>query len=59
VGTLSSSLDHHPRVRAVASYRLNLQASYTPEIIKKEEEYKIEAIRKHRKRGNSTQYLVH
>jgi len=30
-----------------------------PEIINKEEEYKIEAIRKHRKQGNSTQYLVH
>ena len=30
-----------------------------PEIINEEEEYEIEAIRKHRKRGNSTQYLVH
>ena len=30
-----------------------------PEIINKEEEYKIEAIKKHRKRGNSIQYLVH
>jgi len=30
-----------------------------PEIINEEEEYKIEAIRKHRKQGNGTQYLVH
>ena len=30
-----------------------------PEIINEEEEYEIEAIRKHRKRGNGTQYLVH
>jgi len=30
-----------------------------PEIINEEEEYEIKAIRKHRKRWNSTQYLVH
>ena len=30
-----------------------------PEIINKKEEYEIEAIRKHRKQGNSIQYLVH
>jgi len=30
-----------------------------PEIINEKEKYKIEAIRKHRKQGNNTQYLVH
>ena len=29
------------------------------EIINEEKEYEIEAIRKHRKQGNGTQYLVH
>jgi len=30
-----------------------------PMIINKEEEYKVEEVRKHRKRGRGTQYLVH
>jgi len=30
-----------------------------PEIINKEEEYEIKAIKKHRKQKNSTQYLVY
>ena len=30
-----------------------------PDIINKEEEYKVEEIRKHRKKGRETQYLVH
>ena len=28
-------------------------------IINKEEEYKVEEVRKHRKRGRGTQYLIH
>jgi len=30
-----------------------------PDIINKEEEYEVEEIRKHRKRGQRTQYFVH
>jgi len=30
-----------------------------PTIINKEEEYEVEEVRKHRKRGRGTQYLVH
>jgi len=30
-----------------------------PMIINEEEEYKVEEVRKHRKRGKRTQYLVH
>jgi len=30
-----------------------------PMIINEEEEYKVEEVRKHRKRGRGTQYLVH
>ena len=30
-----------------------------PDIINKEEEYKVEEIRKHQKKGWGTQYLVH
>ena len=30
-----------------------------PIIIHKEEEYKVEEVRKHRKQGRGTQYLVH
>ena len=30
-----------------------------PTIINKEEEYKVEEVRKHRKQGRKTQYLVH
>ena len=30
-----------------------------PKIINEEEEYKVEEVRKHRKRGRGTQYLVH
>ena len=30
-----------------------------PTIINEEEEYKVEEVRKHRKRGRRTQYLVH
>jgi len=30
-----------------------------PEIINEKEEYEIKVIRKHRKQGNRTQYLVH
>jgi len=30
-----------------------------PNIINEEEEYEVEEIRKHRKRGQGTQYLVH
>ena len=30
-----------------------------PTIINEEEEYKVEEVRKHRKRGRGTQYLVH
>jgi len=30
-----------------------------PMIINKEEEYEVEKVRKHRKRGRGTQYLVH
>jgi len=30
-----------------------------PTIINEEEEYKVEEIRKHRKHGRETQYLVH
>ena len=31
----------------------------SPTIINKEEEYKVEEVRKHRKQGRGTQYLVH
>jgi hypothetical protein len=30
-----------------------------PDIIEEEEEYKIEEIRRHRRKGKGTQYLVH
>jgi len=30
-----------------------------PTIINKEEEYEVEEVRKHRKQGRETQYLVH
>jgi len=30
-----------------------------PDIINKEEEYKVEEIRKHQKKGQETQYLVY
>ena len=30
-----------------------------PDIINKEEEYEVEEIRKHQKKGRGTQYLVH
>ena len=30
-----------------------------PMIINKEEEYKVEKVRKHRKQGRGTQYLMH
>jgi len=31
----------------------------SPDIINEEEEYKVEEIRKHQKKGRRTQYLVH
>jgi len=30
-----------------------------PDIVNKEEEYKVEEIRRHRKKGRRTQFLIH
>jgi len=35
------------------------ELAHLPTIINEEEEYEVEEVRKHRKRGRGTQYLVH
>ena len=37
----------------------HMEPAPLPTIINEEEEYKVEEVRKHRKRGKGTQYLVH
>ena len=37
----------------------HMKPALLPTIINKEEEYKVEEVRKHRKQGRGTQYLVH
>jgi len=39
--------------------RQHKEPASPPMIINKEEEYKVEEVRKHRKQGRGTQYLVH
>jgi len=39
--------------------RQHKEPTSPPMIINKEEEYKVEEVRKHRKQGRGTQYLVH
>jgi len=36
-----------------------MEPAFPPAIINKEEEYKVEEVWKHRKRGREMQYLVH
>ena len=36
-----------------------MELALLPELINKEEEYEVEEIRKHQKKGWETQYLVH
>jgi len=36
-----------------------MESAPLPDIINEEEEYEVKEVRKHRKRGRGTQYLVH
>jgi len=47
------------RCKELQFKRQHIELASLPTIINEEEEYKVEEIQKHRKRGKGTQYLIH